>query len=417
MNAASGHSALAPFRVRSFRFQWPADLATSWAWEMETLILAWYVLVSTGSVLLLTLFASLNYIGTLLAPLFGVIGHRIGERNLLCAMRAFYATLAAALTAFALAGALTPVHVFIFATLMGIVRPSDLAIRFSVIGNTLPPAQLMGGMSISRTTQDSARIMGALTGAGVFALLGMGPALSAIAFLYATSFVLTLRVSNTRPGDARADTEKPQSHWRDLKDASVHVRTTPRLLGTMILAFLFNVTAFPMVIGLLPYVAKQIYGTDQTGLGYLVASFAAGSLLGTVVLIKIGNALRPARVMLVCCVLWHAANGLLSQMPALTGGMAMLVLAGLAQSLCTIPLSVMLLRTTEERFRGRIMGVRILAVYGLPLGLMLAGELVTRIGYQATSLLYSTVGITCVVLIGLRWRDDLWRRDAVANKR
>ena len=219
MNAASGHSALAPFRVRSFRFQWPADLATSWAWEMETLILAWYVLVSTGSVLLLTLFASLNYIGTLLAPLFGVIGHRIGERNLLCAMRAFYATLAAALTAFALAGALTPVHVFIFATLMGIVRPSDLAIRFSVIGNTLPPAQLMGGMSISRTTQDSARIMGALTGAGVFALLGMGPALSAIAFLYATSFVLTLRVSNTRPGDARADTEKPQSHWRDLKDA------------------------------------------------------------------------------------------------------------------------------------------------------------------------------------------------------
>ena len=105
----SENAALAPFRVRSFRFQWPADLATSWAWEMETLILAWYVLVSTGSVLLLTLFASLNYIGTLLAPLFGVIGHRIGERNLLCAMRAFYATLAAALTQAGLVDALAVV--------------------------------------------------------------------------------------------------------------------------------------------------------------------------------------------------------------------------------------------------------------------------------------------------------------------
>ena len=42
---------LAPFAVRSFRFQWPADLATSWAFEMEALILSWYVLVETGSVL------------------------------------------------------------------------------------------------------------------------------------------------------------------------------------------------------------------------------------------------------------------------------------------------------------------------------------------------------------------------------
>src|SRR5258705_6823591 len=53
-------SALAPFRIRNYRFQWPADLLTSWAFEMETLILGWYVLVETGSVLLLTLFASLR---------------------------------------------------------------------------------------------------------------------------------------------------------------------------------------------------------------------------------------------------------------------------------------------------------------------------------------------------------------------
>src|SRR5574339_135971 len=83
--------ALAPFGVRSFRFQWPADLATSWAFEMETLILGWYVLVETGSVFLLTLFASLQHIGTLIAPMFGVFGDRVGQRNLLCAMRTVYA--------------------------------------------------------------------------------------------------------------------------------------------------------------------------------------------------------------------------------------------------------------------------------------------------------------------------------------
>jgi hypothetical protein len=31
------------FAVRSFRFQWSADLATSWGFEMEALILGWYI--------------------------------------------------------------------------------------------------------------------------------------------------------------------------------------------------------------------------------------------------------------------------------------------------------------------------------------------------------------------------------------
>ena len=79
---------LAAFGVRSFRFQWPADLITSWAFEMETLILGWFVIVDTGSVLLLTVFASLQSLGTLAAPMFGVLGDALGARVMLCAMRA-----------------------------------------------------------------------------------------------------------------------------------------------------------------------------------------------------------------------------------------------------------------------------------------------------------------------------------------
>ena len=61
---------------------------------METLILGWYVLVETQSVFMLTLFASLLYVGTLLSPMFGVMADRVGHRNVLCAMRGVYATLA-----------------------------------------------------------------------------------------------------------------------------------------------------------------------------------------------------------------------------------------------------------------------------------------------------------------------------------
>lgn len=65
-----------PFSQRSFRFQWPSDLATSWAFEMETLLLAWFVLVETGSVVALTLFGALQFLGTLISPFYGVAGDR-----------------------------------------------------------------------------------------------------------------------------------------------------------------------------------------------------------------------------------------------------------------------------------------------------------------------------------------------------
>ena len=95
----------------------------------------------------------------------------------------------------------------------------------------------------------------------------------------------------------------------------------------------------------------------------------------------------------------------------------MLVLAGFAQSLSLVPMSVMLLHSAGERFRGRVMGVRMLAIYGVPIGLMTAGFLIDRIGFLTTTSLYCLFGIAVTLLIALRWRAALWPLDAPANAR
>src|SRR5437867_3451595 len=84
---------------------------SSWAFEMETIIIGWYVMVHTGSVLQLTAFGAVQFLGTLMAPMFGVIGDRLGSRALLCGMRAIYAVLAALLTILAVSDVLTPAWV------------------------------------------------------------------------------------------------------------------------------------------------------------------------------------------------------------------------------------------------------------------------------------------------------------------
>ena len=412
-------SALAPFRIRNYRFQWPADLLTSWAFEMETLILGWYVLVETGSVLLLTVFASLGYVGTLVAPMFGVVGDRIGHRDLLAMMRATYAVLAAVLMTLALSGQLSPLLVFVIAVLMGIVRPSDLGVRGALVATIMPHDQLIGAISISRTTMDTARIAGALSGAGLFAALGMGPAYVAIICLYLVATALTLCVvapANPKPAGAAASEALQRSPLRDLKEGVAYCWTTPRMQAALWVAFLANLTAYPLTNGLLPYIARTIYGTNQTGLGYLSASFAIGSLIGSIVLSVVGG-IRVARLMIAATVLWYATLLLFVQMQTVPTAIACLVIAGCSQSLAMISIAVILMRTSSENFRGRVMGVRMMVIYGLPLGLLAAGSLIEEIGFAATGTLYAISGMALMLAIILHWRADLWHVHAPANAR
>jgi len=75
-----------------------------------------------------------------------------------------------------------------------------------------------------------------------------------------------------------------------------------------------------------------------------------------------------------------------------------------------ISMTATLLAAAGEGFRGRVMGVRTLAVYGLPLGLMASGILIERIGYPLTISLAATLGLLFTALIGLRWRASIWTR-------
>jgi MFS family permease len=407
---------LAPFQVRSFRYQWPADMATSWAFEMETLILGWYVLVETRSVFMLTVFASLQYIGTLLAPMFGVMGDRIGQRNLLCAMRSVYAACAIALMTCSFMGVITPMLVLVITAIMGLVRPSDIGMRAALVGETMPGDRLVGAMSIQRTTQDSARIAGALTGAGLFATLGMGPAYAVVSAFYVISILLTWRAGAVRPArHPVADAARP-SPWRDLKEGLAYVWNMPHLRAAMLLAFLLNLTAFPLFTGLLPVVAKEVYLSDQTTLGYLVASAAFGALLGSVFLSRFGHAVRPGRMMVVFSIAWYAMLMLFAHMPHPAAGIPALMLAGFAQSLGLVPASAMLLRASDQ-FRGRIMGIRMLAIYGNLPGLLASSPLIAGFGYPVTATLYCAIGIVFALIIAVVWREHLWRLDSPANKR
>ena len=317
-------------------------------------------------------------------------------------MRFAFAITAGAILVLSLTDLLTPVHVFAVATVVGLIRPSDLVMRNALIGDTMGPERLTAAMGISRTTLDSARIGGALIGAGLFSTLGLSAAYLVVVTFYIASLLLTFGVSGIRVGRART------SPWSELRTGLGYVWRTPAILAAMWIAFLANLTVFPISHGILPYVAREVYMVDENGLGQLVASYACGALAGSIAMTLITRRRNPGRFMLITLWMMHAALLGFGLAETKLAGQGFLFLVGLSQSLSMISLAVLLLNVTDSHRRGLVMGVRMLAVYGLPVGLLLAGVAIEQVGFPLTVTLYSLTGIVLSIVIAVHWRRVIW---------
>jgi predicted MFS family arabinose efflux permease len=405
--------ALAPFAVRSFRFQWPADLAASWAFEIEMLILGWYVLVESESVFLLVLYGALQYIGALVSPYVGVLGDRFGYKSLYISMRVVFVLLSIVLLGLAIAGLLNPIIVILLSIISGTLKPSDVMIRFTLIAQTLAPRQLVGALGISRLTVDSARMAGAIAGVGIFTLFGMVGTYILILTMYVISLALSFGVAGRDAASIAA--KAPASVLQDLKLGIQYVWHSPALRGCFMLAFWVNVFAYPLALGLLPYVVNNVFEAKETLLGVLGAAYAFGSLIGSLLISSNRIAMGAGRLMIIAGIAWFASGFLFAINNVVVVGVVLLMLVGATQSLCVTPLAAVMLRATEPQYRGRVMGMRILAILGLPVGLLLAGPLIDWLGFAWTWAVYSAIGALCAVSMIWVWRDSLWNKTAVAN--
>ena len=401
---------LTPFSSRHYRFQWSADLLISCALDMEAPILAWYILVETGSVVMLALFAALQFAGTLFSPLLGVVADRMGSRRLLCLMRGLFTAASIIMIGLAFSGLLNPVAAIVVSGIAGILRPSDSMVRMTLISQTLPGAQLTKAIALSRATQDIARMLGAIFGAALVTVIGMGASYVAITALYCAGTLLTFGAANPAGRKAIA------SPLRDTWDGLTYVRKSPVLLSAFLIALLVNLTAYPTTFGLLPHVARDIYGVTQIGLGWLIAAFNFGGLLGSVLLGIRGDGIPPGRMIIIATAFWYLAMLAFGFATSFATGILLLCIAGAVQSLSMGPMFVLMLKSSEDGFRGRVMGIRLLAVYGLPVGIMCAGFLVSRTDFVTTNTVYSLVGMVLLAAISFKWRRHLIHADAPANR-
>ena len=389
---------LVSLQIPDFRLLFSSDTLLTWADHMELVVLSWYVLEHANPFILGT-YGSLRFGGSLIAPFYGVVADRYPRKRLLLLSRLSFVLLAGSILVLSLSGLLTVWGVLAVTSIVGLVRSFDRIVSESIIPDIVGREQIQNGVALSRIGRDVSTVAGAVSGGFLLALAGTTLSYLAIFLIYSSSVLLFIGIKAT----PKAPMGRRGSVIGNMRDGLGYVRSTPVVYGLIVVAFIVNLTAYPMYFGLLAVLAKEVLGTTSQGLGQLLGVYSVGAIVGSIIVAVFAGTRIPGRTVMAASALWHVAIIVMAYMRWFTVSLPVLFFAGLAQGFAMITMTMMILTLTPAEMRGRVLGLRHLAVYGLPLGLFLSGFVAQRYGVSVALVVNGVAGLGALLLATLRW--------------
>jgi MFS family permease len=209
----------------------------------------------------------------------------------------------------------------------------------------------------------------------------------------------------------RARRQRDVSIWHNLREGLRYSRQEAGLWTSLLLAGLVNLVGLPLQSTLLPVFAREVFTVSATGLGGLGAVAGAGALLGSFILVRVGTMQRAGRMMVWGTFAWSLMVLIFALMPTYEVALGVLCLVGIVQSFSLTNMTIMLLNTSSADMRGRVMGLRSLAVAPHFLGGLLSGAIAEHLGAPQAAIACGIVGM--VVTLGVApWVPKQTQRSA-----
>jgi MFS family permease len=444
--------AVRALRNRNFRLFWTGNFLSNIGTWMQNIALGWLVLKLTNSPFWLGMVGFSSSVPILLFALIGgVIADHVNKRKLMMVMQSVMMVLAFIMSALAFFNVITVKEIVLLALGTGIAMSLNTPSYQALVPQLVPKEDLTNAIAINSAQYNMSRVLGPTIGGFAMALVHE----SGNFFLNGLSFLAVIialsRIRYIEPPIARADLLSPRSilharvsgipqpgaggvpqprvegtpqpsigsipHprvanilqprpggiraprvggiWKKMQQGFAYVFRNPSMSTLVVLVGIASLCAIPYLT-FIPYFARDILGTDEAGLGLLMACSGAGALLGALTIASIALIrrrgvfiMRAAIGFFVSIILFtFSRNFYLSGFFLMIAGYCMIV------SVATINSSLQHL--AENSMRGRVMSIYSTAFLGLPpLGCLIAG-LLTRV----ISTPHAIAGMTAVGLIG-----------------
>lgn len=396
-------TARAALRHRNFRTVWTGTMGSNVGTWMQNVVLAafGYKLTHSAAYVSLLQFAQLGPLLFLATPA-GVLADLVDRRKLLIVMQMEQLVFSFALAWLARGGHPNETLLVLCVLVIGIGNALSGPALSAALPQLVPRDDLAGAVSLQSFQMNASRVIGPAIGGVLFPVFGAAAvfAVNAVTYLFAVAAIAVAEFPET-PG---FDTQR--RGFRQLLSGfsyAWHDLLIRRLITTLA-AMSFFVLPF---LGLMPVIAAENLHMDVRSLAYglLYAAFGTGAALGAV---SIGTFLvghskaRVVRVGFATFALLLAAFGLCRSAPL---AYAIVPALGFAYFATVTSMSTILQQHLDDRVRGRVMALWIMAFGGtVPLGTLAAGPLADH-----TSITAVVVG-GAVICALLAWYADVSSR-------
>lgn len=386
---------LSIFRYRNFSFVWASITLVSTGTQMEAVVLGWFVLTLTGSPFLVGLVWTARMSLNFLALIAGAIADRLPRDRLLAAVEFVLASLGLLVLALILSGQLEVWHIFLIAMLAGIARVFQMPSAQSLVADTLPTDRIGNGAAFNHVGMNIGMLVGPLVGGVLFKSYGPEGAFMAIAALYFLSGCSALLIRAAK----RPTSPERETMLHTVIEGLRYVKGKQVLWATLLLAVIIESSGWTFHTTLIPIFAQDVLNTDAAGLGLLMFAFGLGALTGSLGLAAVRNLSHVGKLMIGSVVVWHSSILVFGATQSFYLSFAVLVVIGGAWASTQVFMLSALLGNAQPEYRGRVIGLRSLAIYAFALGSMTSGAMAGLWGAPWAANVVGATGIILVIIL------------------
>ncbi|HYR94164.1 MAG TPA: MFS transporter [Methylomirabilota bacterium] len=349
---------LRPLRHRNFALYWgglTVSIVGDW---METTTTAWLLYDITRSPVLLGLGGALRAASIIVFGLIGgAVADRFSRRRLLFMTQSAFALSSLALGILVVTGRVEVWHIYVFNAVNGAIGSFDAPARRSLFPTLVPRSEMQNAVMLNASIFRVGRLIGPGLAGVIIALYGPAVAYFVNVVSYAAILVALAAMRVVEP-PLRATGPLLRSAAQGL----AYSLGRPLLRSVLILESVHSF--FGINTALITILASDVLHAGPEGLGLLLSSQAVGALIGTTFLVMTGDIEHKGRAMIAAGATYCVAFAALAAATSFEVAAVLIGVCGLSDALWTTMRNTIFQLQTEEAYRGRAMGVILLAGRG-----------------------------------------------------
>ncbi len=370
---------------------------------MQIMAQAWVMSSLTNRAILLGMVNFASGLPTIALAMFGgSIADRYDKRKILIVAQIAQMILAIILGTLVMLGVIKIWHIIVLAGCLGICISFEMPAISALVPELVRRDEIATAIAIDRSVFHGSR----LVGPSLAGLLVTGIGAAAAFFANAVSFLALMIALITLPKRKVGTAEEEERRRSGFKDGLRYVRHDRIILCMIGLIALTTIFIFPFLSVMLPLYVRNILHLGADRMGYLMATSAVGSIIGSLTLLGIAPR-RRFRFMSICAVVVVAALFGMSRSADFALTAASMCVLAVALSTNFGLAGTIVQERAPSHLRGRISAIFGLSFFGLqPVAGLLTPAFSDLVGMR-TALMVSAVifGVGALFVLNLAGRQ------------